>query len=83
MRRPLVAFLLALAALTVSAQIAVPPLAARFTDLTGTRSGRAVNRLESKLSAFEARKGTQNIVLVVLSTEPEDIEQYGIRVYDA
>lgn len=83
MRGPLIAVLLAVAALGARAQVAVPPASARVTDLTGTLSGQAVNRLESKLAAFESGKGSQIVVLIVPSTEPEDIEQYGIRVFDA
>jgi len=63
-----------------SAQVAVPPLTARVTDLTGTLSGAAVARIESKLAALETRKGSQLGVLIVPSTQPEEIEQYGIRV---
>jgi uncharacterized protein len=74
---------LALATLSARAQVAVPPASARVTDLTGTLSGQAVNRLESKLAAFEAGKGSQIVVLIVPTTEPEDIEQYGIRVAEA
>jgi uncharacterized protein len=65
------------------ADVAVPPLAARVTDLTGTLSGGAVSRIEAKLAAFEAKKGSQLAVLVVPTTQPEEIEQYGIRVADA
>jgi uncharacterized protein len=71
-----------LAALTARAQVAVPQLAARVTDLTGTLSGEAVNRIEAKLAAFEAKKGTQIAVLIVPTTQPEEIEQYSIRVFD-
>jgi uncharacterized protein len=83
LRGALLAVLLALAALGARAQVAIPPLSARVTDLTGTLSGQAVNRLESKLAAFEAGKGSQIVVLIVPTTGPEEIEQYGIRVYDA
>jgi uncharacterized protein len=65
------------------AEVAVPPLAARVTDLTGTLSGGAVARIEAKLSALEAKKGSQLAVLIVPTTQPEEIEQYGIRVADA
>ena len=65
------------------AQVAVPPLAARVTDLTGTLSGEAVTRIESKLKDLETRKGSQIAVLIVPSTQPEEIEQFGIRVADA
>jgi uncharacterized protein len=63
--------------------VAVPPLVSRVTDLTGTLSGEAVNRLETKLAAFETQKGSQIVVLIVPTTQPEEIEQYGIRVADA
>ena len=65
------------------AQVAVPQLTARVTDLTGTLSGGAVARIEAKLAALEAKKGSQIAVLVVPTTEPEDIDQFGIRVLDA
>jgi uncharacterized protein len=65
------------------AEVAVPPLAARVTDLTGTLSGGAVARIEAKLTALEAKKGSQLAVLIVPTTQPEEIEQYGIRVADA
>ncbi len=61
----------------------MPPLTARVTDLTGTLSGGAVNRIESQLKDFETKKGSQIVVLIVPSTQPEEIEQYGIRVADA
>ena len=66
-----------------AALVAVPPLTARVTDLTGTLSGAAVARIESKLQEFEAKKGSQIAVLIVPSTQPEEIEQFGIRVEDA
>jgi uncharacterized protein len=69
-----------LAAPTARAQVAVPQLAARVTDLTGTLSGEAVTRIEAKLAAFEDKKGSQIAVLIVPTTQPEEIEQYGIRV---
>jgi uncharacterized protein len=81
--RAAVALALLLAAGLAVADVAVPPLTARVTDLTGTLSGEAVNRIESKLAAFEAKKGSQIAVLIVPTTEPEDIDQFGIRVEDA
>jgi uncharacterized protein len=64
------------------AQVAVPPLTARVTDLTGTLSGGAVARIESKLAAFEDKKGTQIVVLIVPTTQPEEIEPFSTRVED-
>jgi uncharacterized protein len=65
------------------AEVAVPPLQARVTDVTGTLSGDQRATLERELAEFEARKGAQIAVLLVPTTEPETIEQYGIRVGEA
>ena len=74
------------AALCVSAhaasEVAVPRLAARVTDQTGTLDAAQRAALESKLAAFEAKKGSQIAVLIVPTTRPETIEQYSIRVVD-
>jgi uncharacterized protein len=67
----------------VCAQLAVPALSARVTDLTGTLSGEAVTRIEGKLKDLETRKGSQIAVLIVPTTQPEEIEQFGIRVAEA
>jgi uncharacterized protein len=74
--------LLLLSFALVRADVAVPPLTARVTDLTGTLSGGAVARIEKKLEDLETRKGSQIAVLIVPTTQPEDIDQYGIRVED-
>lgn len=68
---------------TVAAQVAVPPLTARVTDLTGTLDAAQRQSLEQTLAAFEARKGAQVAVLLLPTTQPEAIEQYSIRVADA
>ncbi len=64
------------------AEVAVPPLTARVTDLTGTLDAQQVATLQQTLQAFETRKGSQIAVLIVPSTQPESIEQYGIRVVE-
>ncbi len=61
----------------------IPPLAARVTDLTGTLTAAERAQLEARLAEFEARKGAQIAVLIVPTTQPEEIEQYSIRVVDA
>ncbi len=66
--------------LVVGAQLAVPPLTGRVTDLTGTLSTEQKASLEQTLSAFEASKGSQLAVLMVPSTAPEAIEPYALRV---
>ncbi len=75
------AFLLCWAAVAV-ADVAVPQLTARATDQTGTLSAADISNLDQKLAAFEARKGSQIAVLIVPTTQPEDIAQYSIRVVE-
>jgi uncharacterized protein len=72
-----------LASLAVHAEVAVPPLKARVTDLTGTLSPSQRDTIERELQAFESRKGSQIAVLIVPTTQPEAIEQYSIRVAEA
>lgn len=72
-----------LPAQSVLAQVPVPPLSARVTDLTHTLSSDRRQALESRLAAFETEKGSQLAVLLVPTTQPESIEQYGIRVAEA
>lgn len=64
------------------AQVDVPKLTARVTDLTATLDAGQKQSLEQTLAAFEARKGAQIAVLVVPTTQPEAIEQYSIRVVE-
>ena len=61
-------------------QVPVPPLTGHVMDLTGTLSQQQQSQLEQTLSAFEARKGSQLVVLLVPTTRPETIEQYALRV---
>ena len=65
------------------AEVPVPPLKSRVTDLTATLSASQISALESELQAFEARNGGQMAILLVPSTRPEAIEQYSIRVVEA
>jgi uncharacterized protein len=64
-------------------EVKVPPLTQRVTDLTATLDAQQIQTLESRLAAFEAKKGAQLAVLIVPSTKPETIEQFSIRVVDA
>ncbi|MDP3688144.1 MAG: YgcG family protein [Sulfurimicrobium sp.] len=61
-------------------EVAVPPLTARVTDLTGTLTAQQTSELESLLRDVEARKGSQIAVLMLPTTQPETIEQYAMRV---
>jgi uncharacterized protein len=62
--------------------IEIPKLSSRVTDLTGTLSPTQVETLESKLAAFEVKKGSQIAVLMVPTTQPSEIEEFGIEVAD-
>ena len=64
------------------ADVAVPPLKARVTDLTGTLTAQQTQSLETRLAALEQRKGAQVVVLVLPTTQPEDIADYATRVFD-
>lgn len=66
--------------LVAAAQVAIPPLAARVTDMTATLTSEQQATLERTLLDFEAKKGSQIGVLIVPSTAPEAIEQYSLRV---
>lgn len=78
--RAALGFFLLLFALSAWAQVAVPDLSRRVTDLTVTLSADQVSALENRLAAFEAQKGSQIAVLIVPTTQPEDIAAFGIRV---
>jgi len=79
----LVAALFAAHAPGAHAQIPLPRLEARVTDLTGTLTAAQQSALEEKLAAFEARKGAQIAVLILPTTEPEEIEQFGVRLLES
>ncbi len=83
-RRNLPRALFALGALFVAlvalADVAIPPLKARVTDLTATLTSQQRATLEQALAAFETRKGAQIAVLIVPTTQPETVEQYAVRV---
>lgn len=67
---------------TAQAEVAVPKLTQRVTDLTATLDAEQVQALEARLAAFEKQKGSQIAVLMLPTTQPDTIEQFGIRVTD-
>jgi len=83
MRRWLFALLICLLPALAQAEVEVPPLQHRVTDLTGTLTAQQQADLEANLAAFEAKKGSQIAILLVPTTQPEDIAQYSIRVVEA
>jgi uncharacterized protein len=64
------------------ADVEVPPVA-RVADVAGVLTPDQRSSLIAKLARFETEKGSQLAVLIVPTTQPEDIAQYGIRVADA
>jgi uncharacterized protein len=62
------------------ADVPVPELAMRVTDISNTLTPEQESALEARLAAFEKEKGSQIAVLLLPTTRPETIEQYGIRV---
>jgi uncharacterized protein len=61
----------------------VPQLTGRVIDQTGTLDAFQRKALEDKLAAFEQSKGTQIVMLLVPTTQPEDIASYANRVANA
>jgi uncharacterized protein len=68
---------------TAQAEVAIPQLKQRITDLTSTLDAAQIQTLEAKLAAFEKAKGSQIAVLILPTTQPEVIEQFAIRVVEA
>jgi uncharacterized protein len=58
----------------------VPALTARVIDQTATLDAAQQAALESRLADFEQRAGPQIVVLMVSTTQPEDIAAYAQRV---
>ena len=64
-------------------EVAIPALTQRITDLTHTLAADQISTLESKLRVFEQTKGSQIVILILPTTQPDDIAQYTIRLADA
>jgi len=69
-----------LALLTAWAQLAVPALSGHVVDTTASLSAAGRQQLDARLAAFEQQRGTQIVVLLVPTTQPEDIASYANRV---
>ncbi|QSX78466.1 TPM domain-containing protein [Agrilutibacter solisilvae] len=61
---------------------AVPPLTGPVIDTTASIDAMTRSRLEAQAVALQQRKGSQLQVLVVPTTQPEDIAQYAVRAYE-
>lgn len=62
------------------ALLPVPALSAHVLDTTGTLTATQLAALESKLASFERDSGTQIAMLMVPTSQPEDIASYANRV---
>jgi uncharacterized protein len=60
----------------------VPPLSGRVVDQTGTLTPAQTQALTAKLAAIETAHGSQVVVLIVPTTQPEDIATFSQRVAD-
>lgn len=61
----------------------IPTLQSPVTDLTQTLSVEEQAALNQKLTQFSQQSGSQVAVLLLPSTQPEEISQFGIRLADA
>ncbi len=61
----------------------VPALSGRVVDQTSTLTPAQVQALSSKLDTIERERGSQLVVLLVSTTQPEDIAAYAQRVGEA
>lgn len=65
------------------ALVEIPPLTKAVTDLTQTLSIDEQSALNQTLTQFSQQTGAQIAVLILPTTQPEDIAQFGIRLADA
>jgi uncharacterized protein len=68
---------------TAHAELAVPPASAPVIDTAGMLEPVRLQTLNQTLAAFSQQTGSQIGVLIVPTTEGEDLASYGIRVADA
>ncbi len=70
---------------TVWAQnlVPIPALTSHVIDQTGTLDAAQTRSLDAKLANFERNKGSQIVVLLVATTQPEDIAAFAQRVGDS
>ncbi len=61
----------------------IPPLTSPVIDQTSTLTPDQIAGLEARLKTYAATKGAQVQVVIVRTTEPEDIASFGIRLVEA
>ncbi|MBI5921970.1 MAG: TPM domain-containing protein [Betaproteobacteria bacterium] len=62
---------------------AVPALTGHVVDTAGLLQAAQAEALSKRLRQFELQHGSQIVVLIVPTVQPESIEQYSMRVFDA
>ncbi len=62
------------------ALLPIPPASAHVIDQTGTLDASQVAALDAKLAAFQRDKGSQIVIFMVATTQPEDISSFANRV---
>ncbi len=77
-----VTLLLACAFAQAQQLAAIPALTSPVIDTTGTLDAATKQQLEAQALVLQQRKGSQLQVLVVPTTEPEDIAQYAVRAFE-
>jgi uncharacterized protein len=78
----LVVLMLACALAQAQELVAIPPLTGPVIDTTMTLDAATKQQLEAQALALQQRKGSQLQVLIVPTTQPEDIAQYALRAFD-
>lgn len=84
LRRSVALIVLLLACAFAQAQqlAAIPPLTGPVIDTTMTLDPATKQQLEAQALALQQRKGSQLQVLMIPTTQPEDIAQYAVRAFD-
>lgn len=59
---------------------AIPALTGHIIDTTSTLSNEDRQELEARLTALETTRGSQVVILMVATTQPEDVSSYANRV---
>jgi uncharacterized protein len=62
---------------------AIPKVSRHVTDLTGTLTADQINQLDTRLVDLEKTKGSQVVVVMVPTTQPDDLEGYSLKVAEA
>lgn len=62
--------------------IPIPPLTGPVIDQTGTLRADEIAGLDARLKSYAATKGAQVQVVILPTTQPEDIAQYAIRMVE-